>query len=45
MASQERHYDVVVIGSVPSGRIVAQRLAKNSFAEEKSRSLFSSGHY
>ncbi len=32
MASEERHYDVVVIGSGPSGRTVAQRLAKNSFA-------------
>ena len=32
MASEERHYDVIVIGSGPSGRTVAQRLAKNSFS-------------
>ena len=32
MASEERHYDAVVIGSGPSGRTVAQRLAKNSFS-------------
>jgi pyruvate/2-oxoglutarate dehydrogenase complex dihydrolipoamide dehydrogenase (E3) component len=32
MASEERHYDVIVIGSGPSGRSVAQRLAKNSFS-------------
>ena len=32
MVSEERHYDAVVIGSGPSGRTVAQRLAKNSFS-------------
>jgi pyruvate/2-oxoglutarate dehydrogenase complex dihydrolipoamide dehydrogenase (E3) component len=32
MALEERHYDAVVIGSGPSGRTVAQRLAKNSFS-------------
>ena len=30
MVSEERHYDAVVLGSGPSGRTVAQRLAKNS---------------
>ena len=29
MVSEERHYDAVVLGSGPSGRTVAQRLAKN----------------
>jgi pyruvate/2-oxoglutarate dehydrogenase complex dihydrolipoamide dehydrogenase (E3) component len=32
MVSEEGHYDAVVLGSGPSGRIVAQRLAKNSFS-------------
>lgn len=32
MVSEERYYDVVVIWSGPSGRTVAQRLAKNSFS-------------
>ena len=32
MVSEERHYDAVVLGSGPSGRTVAQRLAKNSFS-------------
>jgi pyruvate/2-oxoglutarate dehydrogenase complex dihydrolipoamide dehydrogenase (E3) component len=32
MVSEERHYDAVVIGSGPSGRTVAQRLAKNLFS-------------
>jgi pyruvate/2-oxoglutarate dehydrogenase complex dihydrolipoamide dehydrogenase (E3) component len=32
MAPEERHYDVVVIGSGPSGRTVSLRLAKNSFS-------------
>jgi pyruvate/2-oxoglutarate dehydrogenase complex dihydrolipoamide dehydrogenase (E3) component len=32
MASEERHYDAVVLGSGPSGRTVSLRLAKNSFS-------------
>jgi pyruvate/2-oxoglutarate dehydrogenase complex dihydrolipoamide dehydrogenase (E3) component len=32
MAPEERHYDVVVIGSGPSGRTISLRLAKNSFS-------------
>jgi pyruvate/2-oxoglutarate dehydrogenase complex dihydrolipoamide dehydrogenase (E3) component len=32
MALEERHYDAVIIGSGPSGRTVAHRLAKNSFS-------------
>src|SRR5215475_3474253 len=32
MASEERHYDAVVLGSGPSGRMVSQRLAKRSFS-------------
>ena len=32
MASEDRHYDAVVLGSGPSGRTVSLRLAKNSFS-------------
>jgi pyruvate/2-oxoglutarate dehydrogenase complex dihydrolipoamide dehydrogenase (E3) component len=32
MASEERHYDAVVLGSGPSGRTVSLRLAKNFFS-------------
>src|SRR5215475_5719024 len=32
MASEEHRYDAIVIGSGPSGRTAAQRLAKNSFS-------------
>jgi pyruvate/2-oxoglutarate dehydrogenase complex dihydrolipoamide dehydrogenase (E3) component len=32
MTAEQRHYDAIVIGSGPSGRTVAQRLAKNSFS-------------
>ena len=31
MASEERHYDAVVLGSGPSNLTVSLRLAKNSF--------------
>jgi pyruvate/2-oxoglutarate dehydrogenase complex dihydrolipoamide dehydrogenase (E3) component len=32
MASEERHYDAVVLGSGSSGRTISLRLAKNSFS-------------
>jgi hypothetical protein len=32
MASEDRNYDAVVLGSGPSGRTVSLRLAKNSFS-------------
>ena len=32
MASEEHHYDAVVLGSGPSNRTVSLRLANNSFS-------------